>query len=200
MSESEPIGTERINADTGVHEILLPEGWTVRSGLTAAAAVASKDENTNLRDEVRYSHADIVSLHARVRELESYSHEMAINLDKRNTKDQETEAYQYLKRLFLHLAPQCCALPDLLGVCTQLDNAIAGLKIEIAELNAKLVTANVATAVINSGGTFADGPDPPYGAPAPSFPVPAPLIPAVQPPKEHNPFRDFPTDPRRMGP
>jgi hypothetical protein len=39
-----------------------------------------------------------------------------------------TQAYEYLRRLFLHKAPQCEALPDLLGLCTQIDNLIAGLK------------------------------------------------------------------------
>lgn len=76
----------------------------------------------------------IKSYRGRIGELRSYSHELAKEIDRRNNLDQESEAYQYLKRLFLHLAPQCCVLPDLLGVCTQVDNAIAGLKIDNAAL------------------------------------------------------------------
>lgn len=88
----------------------------------------------------------IKSLEGRIEELQSYSHAMAMNLDERNAKDQETEAYQYLKRLFLHMAPQCCVLPDLLGVCTQVDNAIAGLKIDNAELTRQFAAQALAHA------------------------------------------------------
>jgi hypothetical protein len=102
-------------------------------------------------DRIAALEAGNASLLGRVGELESYSHELASNLDAKNEKDQETEAYQYLKRLFLHMAPQSCVLPDLLGVCTQLDNAIAGLKVALAALNlqahqAALTVANATPA------------------------------------------------------
>lgn len=38
------------------------------------------------------------------------------------------QAYGYLSRLFKEVAPQCEPLPNLLGVCTQIDNYIAGLR------------------------------------------------------------------------
>lgn len=38
------------------------------------------------------------------------------------------EAHAYLSRLLVSHAPQCQPLPDLLGVCTQVDNLIAGLR------------------------------------------------------------------------
>lgn len=37
------------------------------------------------------------------------------------------QAHGYLSRVFTHHAPQCTPLPDLLGVCTQVDNLLAGL-------------------------------------------------------------------------
>ena len=40
----------------------------------------------------------------------------------------EDKAYGYASRLFKHLAPQCTPLPTTLGVLTQLDNYIAGLR------------------------------------------------------------------------
>ncbi len=40
----------------------------------------------------------------------------------------EDKAYGYASRLFKHLAPQCTPLPDTLGVLTQLDNYITGLR------------------------------------------------------------------------
>lgn len=43
------------------------------------------------------------------------------------------EALGYLGRLFAVLAPQCACLGTLLGVCTQIDNAIAGLKADLAQ-------------------------------------------------------------------
>src|SRR6185369_8864276 len=51
------------------------------------------------------------------------------------------KAYGYMSRLFLHLAPQCKALPDILGVATQLDNYIAGQHIERDRLAAALAAA-----------------------------------------------------------
>lgn len=47
------------------------------------------------------------------------------------TVDREADdAYRYLCRLFAHVAPQCTPLPDLMGVCTQIDNYIAGFKMD----------------------------------------------------------------------
>lgn len=43
----------------------------------------------------------------------------------------ESEAYRYLRRVFEHCAPQCQALPDMLGLCTQIDNLIAGYRIDL---------------------------------------------------------------------
>lgn len=116
------------------------------------------------RDTLR---AENAALRGRVEELESYSHALATNIDQKNAKDQENEAYQYLKRLFLHLAPQCLVLSDLLGVCTQLDNAIAGQKAENAELMRLMGVQNAWIAELNAKlATFgdptpADLPDPP---------------------------------------
>lgn len=36
------------------------------------------------------------------------------------------QAHGYLSRLFTHHAPQCTPLPDLMGICTQIDNLLAG--------------------------------------------------------------------------
>lgn len=41
---------------------------------------------------------------------------------------QSDDAYGYLSRLFKTCAPQCEPLPDLMGLCTQIDNLIAGLR------------------------------------------------------------------------
>ena len=38
------------------------------------------------------------------------------------------QAYGYLSRLFVHCAPRCEPLPTLMGLCTQIDNLIVGLK------------------------------------------------------------------------
>lgn len=38
------------------------------------------------------------------------------------------EAYRYLRHIFEHIAPQCTPLPDLMGMCTQIDNALAGAR------------------------------------------------------------------------
>jgi hypothetical protein len=48
------------------------------------------------------------------------------------------QAYGYLSRLFLRCAPQCEALSDLLGVCTQIDNYIVGLKRECDSVRVSL--------------------------------------------------------------
>lgn len=39
-------------------------------------------------------------------------------------------AYGYLRRVFEHVAPQCTPLPDLMGICTQVDNVLAGARID----------------------------------------------------------------------
>lgn len=49
-----------------------------------------------------------------------------------NKERQTSEAYAYLKRLFLICAPQCEPLPDLLGLSTQIDNLIAGYRIQLS--------------------------------------------------------------------
>lgn len=54
---------------------------------------------------------------------------------------EKEEAYGYLSRLFLHCAPQCEVLPSLLGVCTQIDNYIAGLSEPNVELKQRLTDA-----------------------------------------------------------
>lgn len=43
-------------------------------------------------------------------------------------RKERQEAIEYLERLFFSMAPQCVSLGNLLGVCTQVDNAICGLK------------------------------------------------------------------------
>jgi hypothetical protein len=47
----------------------------------------------------------------------------------------EKPAYDYLVRLFAVCAPQCEPLPTLLGLCTQIDNLIAGYRIRLGELS-----------------------------------------------------------------
>lgn len=42
------------------------------------------------------------------------------------------DSYQYLARLLRHAAPQCEPLPELLGLCTQIDNLLAGMVKPIA--------------------------------------------------------------------
>jgi hypothetical protein len=42
--------------------------------------------------------------------------------------DEAAQAYGYLSRLFTHCAPKCEPLPDLMGVCTQIDNLIVGMR------------------------------------------------------------------------
>lgn len=61
-------------------------------------------------------------------------------------KDTEGEAYFYAVSLFLHLAPQCEPLPDLIGVLTQIDNAttvIPDMRKQIADLEARLAEAEI---------------------------------------------------------
>lgn len=45
-------------------------------------------------------------------------------------------AYRYLRNVFEISAPQSTSLPDLMGLCTQIDNLIAGYRSRIAELEA----------------------------------------------------------------
>lgn len=46
-------------------------------------------------------------------------------------RSDDSEAYRYLRRVFEHCAPQCTPLPDLLGLCTQVDNLIVGYRIDL---------------------------------------------------------------------
>ena len=39
----------------------------------------------------------------------------------------EREAHAYLSRLLTHYAPDCEPLPDLLGLCSQIDNLLTGM-------------------------------------------------------------------------
>jgi hypothetical protein len=41
---------------------------------------------------------------------------------------ENAEAHLYLKRLLAHYAPHCIASPDLLVLCTQIDNLLTGLQ------------------------------------------------------------------------
>jgi hypothetical protein len=50
------------------------------------------------------------------------------------TQAETDRAYAYLSRLFVVCAPQCEPLPTLLGVCTQIDNLIAGYRIKLGEM------------------------------------------------------------------
>jgi hypothetical protein len=75
---------------------------------------------------------------------------------------------------------------------------IAARDARIAELDTELALlrrALPATSVLNPGGTFADEPEPP-----PANPPPTDAQTGKVATPRHNPFRDFPTDPRRMGP
>ena len=49
-------------------------------------------------------------------------------------KEAQAEAYEYLRRVFEICAPQCTPLPDLMGLCTQIDNLIAGYRIRLGEM------------------------------------------------------------------
>lgn len=42
-------------------------------------------------------------------------------------EQERDEAHSYLSRVFVGRAPQCEPLPDMLGVCTQIDNLLTGL-------------------------------------------------------------------------
>jgi hypothetical protein len=44
----------------------------------------------------------------------------------RDRSEDVKDAHAYLSRLLTHHAPQCEPLPDLLGVCTQIDNLLTG--------------------------------------------------------------------------
>lgn len=44
------------------------------------------------------------------------------------TPSEAEQAYGYLSRVFEVVAPQCKPLPTLMGLCTQIDNYIAGLR------------------------------------------------------------------------
>lgn len=59
------------------------------------------------------------------------------NPDKERERDQ---AYGYLSRLFTAWAPQCEPLPDLLGLCTQLDNYGTGLRAYTDRMGAALMS------------------------------------------------------------
>lgn len=48
--------------------------------------------------------------------------------------DPATRAYGYLSRLFKSCAPQCEPFDDLIGLCTQIDNLIAGYRIRLGEI------------------------------------------------------------------
>lgn len=50
--------------------------------------------------------------------------------DWNNALKERDEAYRYLRGIFEHVAPQCTPLPDLIGICTQVDNALAGARID----------------------------------------------------------------------
>jgi hypothetical protein len=47
---------------------------------------------------------------------------------------EEREAYDYLRRVFEICAPECEPLPDLMGLCTQIDNLIAGYRIALEKI------------------------------------------------------------------
>lgn len=55
----------------------------------------------------------------------NHTPDSAGNLKQGNEAD---EAYGYLSGLFKLVAPQCDPLPSLMGLCTQIDNYIAGLR------------------------------------------------------------------------
>jgi len=62
------------------------------------------------------------------------------------------EAYGYLSRLFVSVAPQCTPLGDLLGIVTQIDNAMVWLQerttaaeVDVATLRAALQAAKAET-------------------------------------------------------
>lgn len=48
--------------------------------------------------------------------------------------EENASAYRYLKSVFEVCAPQCTPLPDLIGLCTQVDNLIAGYRIRLGEM------------------------------------------------------------------
>lgn len=54
---------------------------------------------------------------------------------------EQGEARGYLSRLLQFLYPSIEILPDMLGVCTQIDNVLAGQREEITRLRAALATA-----------------------------------------------------------
>lgn len=143
--------------------------WTFDMIYRAMAAVAPVELYGPNERRIDALQAENAALSGRIEELQSYSHALAVGVDERNARDQETEAYQYLKRLFLHLAPQCCVLPDLLGVCTQVDNAIVGLKEDKAALLAtvEMLDKRLGVAAFSAASDLPDPPRRPDGTLAP---------------------------------
>lgn len=143
-------------------------------------------------------------------------------VDERNIALKERdEAYRYLRGIFEHVAPQCAPLPDLMGICTQVDNALAGARIDaegwrmtvlslenrVKELEsytaamARTYDENSTLGAMNErlrdeiAALTAEKSalhDTVVKFTTASVPVP-------DPPKR-NPFRTFDNDPRRMGP
>ena len=62
------------------------------------------------------------------------AHKMLVDAALASPAGIEASAYQYLCRMFEHCAPQCTPLPDLVGLCTQIDNLIAGYLIRLVEI------------------------------------------------------------------
>lgn len=58
--------------------------------------------------------------------------------EREKAEREQDEATHYLARLLTGLYPECEPLPSLIGVCTQIDNILAGLVIERDEAQAEL--------------------------------------------------------------
>lgn len=54
-----------------------------------------------------------------------------IHTDRIHALSESYSAYRYLRTILEHCAPQCEPLPDLAGTCTQIDNLIAGYRIDL---------------------------------------------------------------------
>lgn len=82
---------------------------------------------------------------------------------RKQARDAEVEmraAYDYLRRVFEHVAPQCTPLDDLMGICIQVDNALAGairLEAENAILRDRLASLPAAESPDYIGPTAPDG-------------------------------------------
>lgn len=70
-------------------------------------------------------------------EIEVCNQADALDAELTRLRNLERQAYGYLSRVFLAINPQCILLPNLMGLCAQIDNSMT----EITKLRAQLADA-----------------------------------------------------------